>query len=295
MAALCWVEVYRLRPHDAPDDPEEIVILNEALGGLLKSEDPRHWVDMDSETKIGFITWLKDRMMRLQPGLITREDWEWVEVMPTKFSKDIVQKLNHYNLMSKRASRKGDVLRRRPGFLHMPSDVAYQYLSVCASQIATATSRDLAADSVGYTDAMFGVRCLGANTAAEILRAYVPENFFSMDIQRLSDFRSAMSASRLNFETEVSSLCARYTSMTSDSELDKLKEQVIELGKQRVSAVMKEYKRAKIKAVAKSIAITVAPAAFLKAVTSMLNLGIYEPAAYFSVLPLTLATLLLDR
>lgn len=71
-AALCWDEVYRLRPHDAPDDPEEIVILNEALGGLLKSDDPRHWVDMDSETKIGFITWLKDRMMRLQAGLITQ-------------------------------------------------------------------------------------------------------------------------------------------------------------------------------------------------------------------------------
>src|SRR5712692_8849084 len=40
VAALCWDKVYRIRPSDAPDDPDEIATLNSVCHNILESITP---------------------------------------------------------------------------------------------------------------------------------------------------------------------------------------------------------------------------------------------------------------
>ena len=94
VAALCWDEVYTLRPGSAPAMPEDIARLDTALGGILRTAPVRDVQDRDLFQT--FRTWLE--------GSITDEvrdrdsSGEWFGLLPPKIDEELEHLLIKHGL-----------------------------------------------------------------------------------------------------------------------------------------------------------------------------------------------------
>ncbi|MEJ7677206.1 MAG: hypothetical protein WKG06_04900 [Segetibacter sp.] len=179
--------------------------------------------------------------------------------------------------------------------IYMPKDIALHFLSLCASKAANIGNRDLIADGDEFTDVVFyNYRALRGDVTTAILQAYLPENFHSLDIQVINEFRTDFAAQRLKFEKEIQSVCKELGDVASEGELANVKERIVELAKDRVEEVKKTYRRSKIEMIVKAFGVSIAPPAILTSVASALSIGIFAPAAIVSAISILVATKLIE-
>jgi hypothetical protein len=179
--------------------------------------------------------------------------------------------------------------------ISLPKDVALHYLSLCASQAAEDKRRDLVADGMKYTDAVFHDYAVRGEVGTAILRAYLPENFSDLEPERIKDFREEFSAQRTAYQSEIQSHVGRLAEITSEGELESKKADIVELAKQRVDDVQRTYRRANQRMVLKTLGMSLTPPALATFIGSALGIGIFAPAGIVAAVSLFGAGLLLDR
>jgi hypothetical protein len=179
--------------------------------------------------------------------------------------------------------------------VYMPKDIALYYLSLCASKAAAELNSDLAAAGEDFTDIVFhDFRTLRGEIATSVLEAYLPKDFFSLDPQRIADYRIEFATQRLKYEKEIQSIVREFGEVASEGQLGKIKDRIVDLARERVEETKKTYQRAKLESIIKTFSVTIAPPAIIASVASSLGIGLFTPSSIAATLSLLAATKLLE-
>jgi hypothetical protein len=178
--------------------------------------------------------------------------------------------------------------------ISLPKDVALHYLSLCASQAARDKRRDLVADGMKYTDAVFYDYSVRGEVGTAVLEAYLPENFSDLEPERIRGFRKEFSTQRRDYQAEVQSHVDKLANGSSEGELDSIKDDIVELAKQKVDNVQRTYRRTNQRMVLRTLEMSLTPPAIAAFVGSALGIGIFAPAGIAAAMSLFGAKLLID-
>lgn len=186
-------------------------------------------------------------------------------------------------------------VRETQRVMHLPDDVALYYLSLCASKAALGGERDLVAGGERFTDVVFhDFKTIQGEVAAAVLQAYLPENFLTMEPERLKDFRAEFGTQRFKYEQAVQALVNEFAEVASEGQLDVLKKNVIEIAKERTEAIKRTYTNANVGIATSTLGITLTPPALVSFIASLLGVGIFAPAGIAAALSLFAARSFLD-
>jgi len=128
-----------------------------------------------------------------------------------------------------------------------------------------------------------------------VLQAYLPENFFSLEPERIAEFRTDFAAQRLEYQSAVQSIVDEAAEIASEGEMESVKSSIIELAKQRVDDVQKTYRRANQRMVLRTLGMSLSPPAIATFIGSALGIGIFAPAGIMAAVSLFGAGLLIDH
>ncbi len=362
VAALCWDEVYTLRPPGSPSAPDELLALDSALGGVLRIEDVTpHYADTDFLEK--FKCWLEGF---IRGGGLTRVSWDtdedWFALLQGKMHEDLERLLHEHSLTKydfvetpvrvtrwmKReveSSKDGEWIQtntprnphgklyrrylaileqvkhaldpdekaalrdkaeefceknsvkaiRRDGYVFLPREIGYNYLSLLASKISDVRRTDVATIDDEFAATLFhDVRSTKGAVATALLEANLPQNFDRFDPKHIAEFRNDFAASRLKYQTAIQDLVGQFENTSSEDSLARLRRQILEIAGERVQEVGNAYKRGKVDLAAKSLAITLTPPALAATLASMLHIGLFAPAGIAAALSLFSAQAIFD-
>jgi hypothetical protein len=179
--------------------------------------------------------------------------------------------------------------------IYLPKDIAFYYLSLCASKVALDGKRDLAANGGPFTDVVFhDFRTIQGEVAVSVLQAYLPNNFLAIDLEHLAEFRAEFATQRLKYEKEVQSLVTEFAGVASEGQLEAMKKRILDIAKERVEETRKTYQRAKLEMVINTFGITLTPPALAASIASILGIGIFAPAGIAAALSVFAAKSLLS-
>jgi hypothetical protein len=332
LAALCWDKVYRLVPPQGwSSDPAVVKDLDETLGGILDSINVQEsigrqeyfsiydqlwrWLDEQNEQEDKWVN------SEYSPEAQTAIFSIYTDSYGERFVKGLRRRGLPYEIgttadivqrpeLSTFAVSGGDIIlpdgstvrsdpwresEHRMPVIDLPEDVALHYLSLCASQAAKAERRDLVADRMRFTDAVFYDYSVRGEVATTILEAFLPEDFFNLEPKRIADFRNEFSARRLKYQTAVQDIVDQYMNTASEGTLESVKKQIEDLAKEEINETKKTYQRANQKMVLQTLGMSLTPPALATFIGSALGIGIFAPAGIVAAVSLFGAKLLLDR
>jgi hypothetical protein len=171
--------------------------------------------------------------------------------------------------------------------VYLPREIAWYYLSLCASNIARDCRSDLSADGDRFADAAIrNEQGIGADVATAILEAYLPSDPSTLDPRRIREFRETFGTKRLKFQVAVQELVKKCSEVSSETEMDRIARSATELAKEQVEAAKQTYRRAQIDMVVKTIGVSLTPPAVLTYLASALGIGLFPPAGIAAALGL---------
>lgn len=169
--------------------------------------------------------------------------------------------------------------------VYLPKNIALHYLSLCASKAALDGNRDLVTGEEVFTDIIFHqFRRTSGQVASNVLQAYLPKNFDSLEPSRIAEFRKVFSVQRLKYQQSIQSLCQEFTNVASEGQLSSIARQVEQLAKEEIEETRKVYNHAKIEESLKVFSLTLAPPAIATSLASILGSGIFVPAGIVATL-----------
>lgn len=169
--------------------------------------------------------------------------------------------------------------------IFIPPDVAYHYVSLLATKFATDLNCDIIADGETYCKTVLGdVRKLRGEVMTSVLQAYLPKDFYTMDISQIGEFREEFQTKRLRYEKEVQSLVKEFSDIASEGQLDKIKKTITDIAIERVEETRKIYQRAKVEIVAKTFGLSITPSALVASISSALGIGLFAPVGITAAL-----------
>ncbi|WTX01019.1 DUF6236 family protein (plasmid) [Streptomycetaceae bacterium NBC_01309] len=170
------------------------------------------------------------------------------------------------------------VVDRQP-ILHLPLDIGLHYLAMSAFEVAGRDNRDLVAGDARFVDVgMYDVRALRGDVASATLKAFLPQNLNAVPVQQLAEFRAEFAAERLAYQREIQTLTGEFSEVASEGELHRVRDQVIELARQRAERTQRTYRRARVEMALQSLGVTLTPPALVGSVASALGIGMFAPA-----------------
>jgi hypothetical protein len=153
-------------------------------------------------------------------------------------------------------------------FAYLPKDIALHYFSLCALKAAEAGKRDLVADGQRFTEAVFYEYSIEGEVGATVLQAYLPENFFNMVPGRIAEFREDFRAQRHKYQGVIQDLVEEYERISSEGQLELLKDEIVEVAKKRADDTQGAYRRAKLGMALKTFSVSLTPPALLTSIGS---------------------------
>jgi hypothetical protein len=179
-------------------------------------------------------------------------------------------------------------------YYYIPKDVARYYLSISAARTAELVQADVVTDERRFSEPVISrVPELRAYVAHSVLEAYVPKGFYSLDLQRIAEFRAKLSTERLKYQKEIQSLVAEFSGVSSVDSYESLKRQLMTIAEERIQGIKSIYRLSRIELVAETIGISLTPPAVATAVASALDIGSIAPAGLGAALSLFGASMLI--
>jgi hypothetical protein len=291
IAALCWNKVYRLVPdkwsYDPIVDPDEVMQLDSELGGILENVEAKKIASPRVDEQ--FIRWLREHRLELihERMLDDQADEIGFDEGNTVFFKDKASIAVIDSLVRSGYKQEGP-------YFFLPRYIAHYYLSLCASEAAKKYKSDPITDEKKYTDIIFDSSPIYGEVATAVLQAYLPENLFNLEPERLKEFRVNSATERLRYQAEIQNIVDKYTKVSSVGELETVKKQIIEIAKDEVENINNKFVLAKQKLVLKSFTIALTPPALAASIASILGIGIFAPVGIIAALSLFAANTLVD-
>lgn len=134
---------------------------------------------------------------------------------------------------------------------------------------------------------------LNANVLLTSIEAVVPEKPESMDLSKLTEFRERTQLQRLKFRQEVDKLSDDLFACSTEAELRVKVKLCGEYIREQLNTLEVNYRAYKIDAIKKTMGITFTAPALLGALSSVLHVPFYMPAAIVSAISLSIAEILL--
>ena len=310
IAALIWERVYLLGVRDevggtrAP--PSEIAILDNSFGNIL--DDSITFTELVTDDLINeFKAWVVARKDVLKRHKLSSKPQELFGLYDHKFlvgshvqtEESVRDWLIEQGLAKiKWANKKKFGLHKFPSeggysrflaesMVYLPADIALHYLSLCAAKAAQVGNRDLVAADEPFTDIVFHRhRCITSEVASNILQAYLPKDFNTLDTELIAEFRDTFANQRLKYQSAVQMLCREFMDVASEGQLEYLIRRIQSLAEERVEETKRTYSRAKLETATKVFSLSLAPPAIVASLASMLGTGVFVPAGIVAAISL---------
>jgi hypothetical protein len=107
----------------------------------------------------------------------------------------------------------------------------------------------------------------------------LPSDLEQLPFQAVLDLRMELSVARLNFRKEVETVINDYAKASDERSLDRLNGVLLEMARQRFEDTKKTITAARLKTTLKAIGLTLTPPAIISCISSMLDIGLFVPAA----------------
>jgi len=326
-AALCWDEVYTLTSPDSPGLTEDVAELNEKLGGFISGIDVRTF-GQHEQLISSFEQWLDSEESKGTLGELTNGNFlqggsAFFGIFPGKLPGGrITQRLTNLGLARggfngerkafvgpvddiPRLPEEGaiDYVRRlrasgaidEDSQLYLPSNVALQYLSMCAANAASTYQADLYGQSELFAkSAIASQQRARAKITSRILETFIPQNLESLEIGAIIELREALATHRLRYATGIHAIVDEFSKVASPEELEKLGERIVAIAQQRIEETRNAYRRANLAAVVRAVGISIIPSS-VTSLGSLLGTGVFLPAAVAAAVVLASADFLVQR
>jgi hypothetical protein len=198
---------------------------------------------------------------------------------------------------------KADVLRQRSlrpvevetGSALVDTDVALYYLSLIASGKASQINADLFAEDSEAAKHVVTFSHVAGETRTAVLEANLPVDLNTLSSAQIADFREGTIKDRFRFQRAVQSVLNDIQSVSSESDVERLKRIAFDLATERIEETKKVYQYALIQTGIKALGTSLAPPALLSWLASALHVGLFMPAAVASTIALFGVQMLIDR
>ena len=304
-ASLCWDRVFTLAPAVAPPVPSDISEFQNTVGNLLNTLDVAE-IGGKAIVYDAFVRWLDDWRGDLAdefPEALPRGDERLSAMYVGKFDawsvfKSLaarcpiyIEQADHQSLRRVTEEQALDHYTKvfdpysTGPLAFIPSEVGTHYLALCGGHAATERGADLFAAETDYAHSVQLFDPGGhAAFGQHLLTALFPDRLDTLGATQVRDLRLHFSEQRRAFQAEVTRLAERWQYISSEDELDRAKSEALEVAETRIGQVERAYRDARAVAVAKTIAVSVAPSGAATLLASALSIGIFQPASVMGAL-----------